>query len=113
MHSIHWSDVGKFFSACSTTLSSSSVYISSLEAQLSTYGGGGSSGAGGRGNGGAGGGGIGGGGSLEESIPGTPGDDYPIYASVPDTGFTCDGQVILDTQCTVILRQGAIPGRGW
>ena len=88
-------------------------YISSLEAQLSTYGGGGSSGAGGRGNGGAGGGGIGGGGSLEESIPGTPGDDYPIYASVPDTGFTCDGQVILDTQCTVILRQGAIPGRGW
>ena len=70
-------------------------YISSLEAQLSSYGGGGSSGAGGRGSGGAGGGGSGsggsgGGGSLEESIPGIPGEDYPIYASVPDTGFICD-----------------------
>merc|ERR1719308_520870 len=68
-------------------------YISSLEAQLSSYGG-----AGGRGSGGAGGsvsgsGGSGGGGSLEESIPGIPGEDYPIYATVPDTGFTCDGLV--------------------
>merc|ERR1711970_1073955 len=39
------------------------------------------------------GGGDGGGGSLEESIPGTPGVDYPVYAEVPDTGFSCDGQV--------------------
>merc|ERR1719312_1636193 len=72
-------------------------YIYSLEAQLSSYGGGGSS-VGGRGSGGAGGGvsgsgGSGGGGSLEESIPGVPGQDYPIYSTVPDTGFTCDGQV--------------------
>ena len=55
------------------------------------------------GGGGAGGGGAGAGlggagevvgseGSLEESIPGIPGEDYPIYATVPDTGFSCDGQ---------------------
>ena len=87
-----------------------------LDAQLSIYGRGGgsgegdSTGAGGRGGsgggtgggGGGGGGGSGGGeggggpesgGSLEESIPGIPGEDYPIYATVPDTGFSCDGQV--------------------
>ena len=27
------------------------------------------------------------------NIPGVPGEDYPIYAEVPDTGFTCDGLV--------------------
>ena len=32
-------------------------------------------------------------GGLEENIPGVPGDDYPIFAEVPDTSFTCDGQV--------------------
>ena len=93
-------------------------YISSLEAQLSSYEGGGSSGAWGRGSGGAGGGagsgsgGSGGGGSLEESIPGVPGEDYPIYATVPDTGFTCDGQVIPDISLSVIYRV-IIAGRGW
>jgi len=30
---------------------------------------------------------------LLESVPGTPGEDYPILAEVPETGFTCDGQV--------------------
>ena len=30
---------------------------------------------------------------LEENIPGTPGEDYPIYAEPPETSFTCDGQV--------------------
>ena len=30
---------------------------------------------------------------LIESVPGVPGEDYPIYAEVPDTGFSCDGQV--------------------
>jgi hypothetical protein len=30
---------------------------------------------------------------LEVNIPGLPGEDYPIYAEVPDTGFTCDGLV--------------------
>ena len=30
---------------------------------------------------------------LEVNIPGVPGEDYPIYAEVPDTGFTCDGLV--------------------
>merc|ERR1712106_1001087 len=33
------------------------------------------------------------GGSLEEAIPGVPGDDYPILAEVPETSFLCDGQV--------------------
>merc|ERR1719233_1485125 len=31
-------------------------------------------------------------GSLEEAIPGIPGDDYPIFAEVPETSFVCDGQ---------------------
>jgi len=30
---------------------------------------------------------------LTEAIPGQPGEDYPIYGSVPDTSFVCDGQV--------------------
>merc|ERR1712123_38200 len=36
---------------------------------------------------------AGGAGSLEETIPGVPGDDYPIFAVVPETSFLCDGQV--------------------
>merc|ERR1712168_456454 len=32
-------------------------------------------------------------GGLEVNIPWVPGEDYPIYANVPDTGFTCDGLV--------------------
>merc|ERR1712223_1348940 len=32
-------------------------------------------------------------GSLEETIPGVPGEDYPIFAEVPETSFVCDGQV--------------------
>jgi len=31
--------------------------------------------------------------ALEANIPGVPGEDYPIYAEVPESGFTCDGQV--------------------
>merc|ERR1712098_688377 len=46
---------------------------------------------GGGGNGGAADSGLDGG--LEVNIPGIPGEDYPIYASVPDTGFACDGLV--------------------
>ena len=30
---------------------------------------------------------------LLKSIPGVPGEDYPIYAEVPETAFICDGQV--------------------
>ena len=30
---------------------------------------------------------------LLKSIPGVPGEDYPIYAEVPETAFACDGQV--------------------
>jgi len=30
---------------------------------------------------------------LEKAVPGVPGEDYPIYAEVPESGFTCDGQV--------------------
>ena len=36
---------------------------------------------------------AGGVGGLEEAIPGTPGEDYPIYASPPESSFVCDGQV--------------------
>ncbi|XP_027213082.2 pupal cuticle protein 36-like [Penaeus vannamei] len=34
--------------------------------------------------------------ALAESIPGggVPGEDYPILASVPDTGFSCDAQAV-------------------
>jgi len=28
--------------------------------------------------------------ALSEAIPGTPGEDYPIYSTPPDTSFTCD-----------------------
>ena len=31
--------------------------------------------------------------ALASSIPGVPGEDYPIYSEVPETGFACDGQV--------------------
>ena len=30
---------------------------------------------------------------LEKAVPGIPGEDYPIYAEVPETSFSCDGQV--------------------
>merc|ERR1719348_2488036 len=30
---------------------------------------------------------------LQAAIPGVPGEDYPIYSEVPESGFTCDGQV--------------------
>ena len=75
------------------------VILSGAGAQLAGYGGGGGGGGGGaRGGGGVGGDGGGGGGGgdvgdLSETIPGVAGEDYPIYAEVPDTGFTCDGQV--------------------
>jgi len=28
--------------------------------------------------------------ALSEAIPGTPGEDYPIYSTPPETSFTCD-----------------------
>merc|ERR1711881_537297 len=31
--------------------------------------------------------------ALSANIPGVPGEDYPIYGEVPESGFTCDGQV--------------------
>merc|ERR1712168_1070402 len=65
-----------------------------------SFGGGSSGGFGGSDNGYDGAGSAGGfsdpaggsGGSLEETIPGVPGDDYPIFAEVPETTFFCDGQ---------------------
>lgn len=30
---------------------------------------------------------------LMNSIPGIPGEDYPIYAEAPETEFSCEGQV--------------------
>ena len=61
--------------------------------QLASYGGGAGGGGGGGGPNDFGGGAGDSGGSLEEAIPGTPGVDYPILAEVPETGFSCDGQV--------------------
>lgn len=37
---------------------------------------------------------------LEKSVPGVPGEDYPIYAEVPETAFVCDGQVDGGENCT-------------
>ena len=31
---------------------------------------------------------------LMNAVPGIPGEDYPIYAEAPETGFECEGQVI-------------------
>merc|ERR1719418_218930 len=31
--------------------------------------------------------------ALGEVIPGVPGEDYPIYATPPDTSFSCDGYI--------------------
>merc|ERR1719308_788108 len=31
--------------------------------------------------------------ALEGSIPGVPGEDYPIYAEVPETSFICDDKI--------------------
>merc|ERR1719438_692081 len=31
--------------------------------------------------------------ALAETIPGNPGEDYPIFAFPPDTSFICDGQI--------------------
>jgi len=31
--------------------------------------------------------------ALAGNIPGVPGEDYPIYSEVPESGFSCDGQV--------------------
>merc|ERR1740137_114404 len=30
---------------------------------------------------------------LQGAVPGVPGEDYPIYAEVPESGFACEGQV--------------------
>ena len=31
--------------------------------------------------------------ALAANIPGVPGEDYPIYSEVPESGFSCEGQV--------------------
>ena len=31
--------------------------------------------------------------ALGKTIPGLPGDDYPIFAFPPDTSFLCDGRI--------------------
>lgn len=40
--------------------------------------------------------------ALGNSIPGVPGEDYPIYAEVPETGFSCDGQVDGGENCVIL-----------
>ena len=49
--------------------------------------------------------------SLEYPIPGIPGEDYPIYGTILDTGFSCDGQVHKSVILSVILN--SVPGRRW
>ena len=39
---------------------------------------------------------------LEKSVPGVPGEDYPIYSEVPETAFVCDGQVD-GGECFILL----------
>jgi len=36
---------------------------------------------------------------LEKAVPGVPGQDYPILAEVPETSFSCDGQVRFSKEC--------------
>merc|ERR1711874_616981 len=69
----------------SKNIALAAVLIYGTAAQLGSY----SAGGGGADDAGAG----GEDGGLEVNIPGVPGEDYPIYPSVPDTGFTCDGLV--------------------
>merc|ERR1711892_1593950 len=101
----HWSETTKhiFIMVVKLLALSSLIYAAAAQSQ---YGGSSGFGGGAGGNGGFGGsgGGFGGGaggfddpaggngGSLEETIPGVPGDDYPIFAEVPETSFLCDGQ---------------------
>ena len=33
-------------------------------------------------------------GGLADAVPGSPGQDYPVLHAVPDTSFSCAGQVI-------------------
>jgi len=40
---------------------------------------------------------------LEKSIPGVPGQDYPIFAEVPESAFSCDGQVDGGKTCSFII----------
>merc|ERR1712223_426885 len=74
------------FAALASRSAGQSQYVSGAASQAGYAGG-----AGGRG--GDGGFGSSAEGSLEETIPGVPGDDYPIFAEVPETSFVCDGQV--------------------
>ena len=65
---------------------------------LQSYGNGGPGGRSGGFGGGSGGDGGGGGedgglSGLQETIPGIPGEDYPIYADVPESEFSCDERV--------------------
>jgi len=95
------------FSALLALAAGQSQYQSGSAGGFGGSAGGGFGGSSGGGFGGASGGGFGGSsggydeasdasggvGSLEETIPGVPGDDYPIFAEVPETSFFCDGQV--------------------
>ena len=74
--------------AVASRVAGQSQYVSGAASQAGYAGG-----AGGRGGDGGSGGGSNGEGSLEETIPGIPGEDYPIYAEVPETSFSCEGQV--------------------
>ena len=30
---------------------------------------------------------------LSSSIPGVPGEDYPLFATAPETSFLCEGRI--------------------
>ena len=74
------------FAALASRAGGQSQYVSGAASQAGYAGG-----AGGRG--GDGGFGSSAEGSLEETIPGVPGEDYPIFSKAPETGFSCEGKV--------------------
>jgi hypothetical protein len=39
------------------------------------------------------------------SVPGTPGEDYPILSEVPETAFSCKGQKVGGEQLGIISNK--------
>jgi hypothetical protein len=46
---------------------------------------------------------------LMKSVPGIPGEDYPIYAEAPETEFSCDTGVNGGTNCCLQPQQAINP----
>ena len=41
---------------------------------------------------------------LRDSIPGEPGVDYPIFSSVEETGFSCEGRIFGGRHQPVVFK---------